>query len=932
MDALDCHTLYGRESELARIDSLVEDSQRGRGNTLLVNGPVGSGKTALSQALVDRLTGSDALVLTATAAKAERDIPLGVLEQLLRSAALPAEFATVVAALLGDDPTSTQPRPPAAELVQRLCAAILDLAQHRLVVIVVDELQHADDESLQALLHMQRRMRTRCLLLVLNELTSTAARLSVFHAELFRQPRCHRLRLRLLSADSVAGMFRAGLDKPVSEDLSRAAVHACGGNPLLLNALIEDHHLVTAVRLVGEDELVTAESFRHAITACLLRMDADTGETARGLAVLGAAAEPVMLARLLGLPVETVSQSLVALAEAGLAEAGRFRHVSAGESVLDMMAPEARAELHRRAARLLHEHGAEPRTTARQLITSGQASEAWMVTLLRDVADEALAADEVDLAVDCLELALFACPDEPGRAAVMALLARIEWRDNPSAARRFIRPLRVALRRGRLGDSDAGMLVRFLIWDGRITQAEETLNWWTENVTEPTAELHFTWSWLRQCCPAVVGRLTEPGARIPWQPGESVVESRPRPVPATTSPVEAVDAFVDLLGNGPTQVAIDSAERVLESQRVDDTTIEALCAALEVLVCAGQLDNAAAWCDRLLAEVKQRRVVAWQAMLGSVRAEIALRQADLHAAAAYARTALDLMSTQDWGVFIGAPLGTLVTALTMLGRHVEAGHELDRAVPAELVETRYGLQYLYARGRHSMAAGHLHAALSDFEDCGRLMSGWGIDLPALVPWRSGAAEALRKLGRHERARELVRQQLDRPGVAGSRTRGVSLRILAACADPVDRVPLLQEAVELLRAEDDRLELATTLADLSNANHLLHEPTTARLLAEHALRLVKSTEVEEPHWQPSVALGRLAALEDNDGVSLLSRAEEPVARLAAAGHTNREISRKLFVTVSTVEQHLTRVYRKLNVRNRTDLAAHLPLRVTESATA
>lgn len=45
-------------------------------------------------------------------------------------------------------------------------------------------------------------------------------------------------------------------------------------------------------------------------------------------------------------------------------------------------------------------------------------------------------------------------------------------------------------------------------------------------------------------------------------------------------------------------------------------------------------------------------------------------------------------------------------------------------------------------------------------------------------------------------------------------------------------------------------------------------------------------------------------------------------LAAGGHTNREIAAELFITVSTVEQHLTRVYRKLQVKGRGDLAAHL----------
>ncbi len=57
----------------------------------------------------------------------------------------------------------------------------------------------------------------------------------------------------------------------------------------------------------------------------------------------------------------------------------------------------------------------------------------------------------------------------------------------------------------------------------------------------------------------------------------------------------------------------------------------------------------------------------------------------------------------------------------------------------------------------------------------------------------------------------------------------------------------------------------------------------------------------------------------DGVAALSGAERRVATLAAQGYTNREIAHKLYVSPSTVEQHLTRVYRKLNVRRRT----HLP---------
>jgi DNA-binding NarL/FixJ family response regulator len=54
---------------------------------------------------------------------------------------------------------------------------------------------------------------------------------------------------------------------------------------------------------------------------------------------------------------------------------------------------------------------------------------------------------------------------------------------------------------------------------------------------------------------------------------------------------------------------------------------------------------------------------------------------------------------------------------------------------------------------------------------------------------------------------------------------------------------------------------------------------------------------------------------------LTYSEWRVATLAAGGHTNRAIAKRLHITVSTVEQHLTRVYRKLGVCRRADLIGH-----------
>ncbi|MGI8901784.1 MAG: helix-turn-helix domain-containing protein [Nocardioides sp.] len=52
---------------------------------------------------------------------------------------------------------------------------------------------------------------------------------------------------------------------------------------------------------------------------------------------------------------------------------------------------------------------------------------------------------------------------------------------------------------------------------------------------------------------------------------------------------------------------------------------------------------------------------------------------------------------------------------------------------------------------------------------------------------------------------------------------------------------------------------------------------------------------------------------------MTEAEQRVASLVVAGHTNREVAAALFTSVATVEAHLTRIYRKLGLRSRTELS-------------
>ena len=59
-----------------------------------------------------------------------------------------------------------------------------------------------------------------------------------------------------------------------------------------------------------------------------------------------------------------------------------------------------------------------------------------------------------------------------------------------------------------------------------------------------------------------------------------------------------------------------------------------------------------------------------------------------------------------------------------------------------------------------------------------------------------------------------------------------------------------------------------------------------------------------------------------GVDSLTGSEHRVAQMAAAGLANREIAQALFVTVRTVEMHLTHAYRKLDISSREELPALL----------
>jgi DNA-binding CsgD family transcriptional regulator len=127
----------------------------------------------------------------------------------------------------------------------------------------------------------------------------------------------------------------------------------------------------------------------------------------------------------------------------------------------------------------------------------------------------------------------------------------------------------------------------------------------------------------------------------------------------------------------------------------------------------------------------------------------------------------------------------------------------------------------------------------------------------------------------------------------------------------------EEAVEIHAALQLPFRAARAFFTLGEVRRRSRQKAAARAAFEAALE--RFTELGAAVWveRTRVELGRVASR--RPAGSPLTETERRVAELAGAGQTNREIADALFMSVHTVEAHLTRIFRTLGVQSRTELA-------------
>jgi DNA-binding CsgD family transcriptional regulator len=237
------------------------------------------------------------------------------------------------------------------------------------------------------------------------------------------------------------------------------------------------------------------------------------------------------------------------------------------------------------------------------------------------------------------------------------------------------------------------------------------------------------------------------------------------------------------------------------------------------------------------------------------------------------------------------------------------------------------LEARLARGTVAALAHEPARALEDLRAIWEHTQREGIDDPGVLPVAPELVEALVAVGEpgearavSERLRELSEQQEHPWGLATARRCGAVVRLASDGYDEAHAAAMVDAAAayEELGLRFDR---ARTLLSLGRGMRRLKQWRDARESLEQAVAAFDA--LGSPGWaeEARAQLARVGGRKPGQAGGL-TPSEQRVAELAADGRSNKEIARTLFVTVHTVEVHLSRAYAKLGVRSRSQLAGRL----------
>ncbi|MFS7872027.1 AAA family ATPase [Streptomyces asiaticus] len=914
----------------------------GNGGLLQVTGGPGVGKTTLLGNLKERAAASGAVCLTASGFADDTAIPFNIVEQLIRSSTATDALEVVARWRTAGERYAEAEHDLLRSLVREISDVLHRIAGGRQLILAVDDAEHADYPSLMCLLHIARHASgTRTLVVMTSGQTHhLCTRMHSFH-------HLYKIDIGTLPESGVERLLERYGDADLAGRIHSSCYAISGGNPRLVKALLRDH--LKAARSGAGAEVTVGAEFQEAYRLSLL-CHQTLLQVAQALAVLGPYGSPRRVATLLECGAERVSRAMDLLNSAGLLRDGRFRHPAARSVALETLATEDRARLSAKAAELLYAEGADPIAVAELLVTADKTPDQKGVAVLWQAAQKNLDEGCTEEAIASLRLAERADLSRREHMDILMALVGALWSSNPAAAEPELDRLLAAIRAESPADIPEPyqcFLLFMVLWFGRYADADETFKWSSgcddTDTASSMAALRVTRQWVTFLKPTLIHDF----------PGQDVPDGEVDGLWAANLE-HGLQLSVDELGmeighlQDPRQMADFSpdAMHLLSPSNHFWFAYAYACRIVWALAARGESEAADRLCGALYTAADKLNMKTPCAVALSMRAYIRCRHGDFTTAIDLAGAALRSIPPRGWGVAIGLPLSVLVAAHTAVGRLEEAQRYVNYWVPKEMFDSVVGLEYLRSRGQYCLATNRPYAALNDFMASGMLIDQWPVDFGDLAPWRVDAAEAYLRVHEPAEAKRLALEELklspDRP----LSTRGRALRVLAMAEDPDKRRLLLYQSAKCLREQGDRYELARTLAELSQDYLSTGETQQARTTWHEAQKLMDECGMSAQHEsrrelvvegvesvgspQPLKDAGDSGHAEDDAPGTAAESAEQPVlseaewrvATLAASGMTNRQIAKSLYITVSTVEQHLTRIYRKLSVGNRQELSRRL----------
>jgi DNA-binding CsgD family transcriptional regulator len=898
--------LLGREREQEVLDRLLEAARGGDGGVLVVHGEPGTGKSSLLEYAVD--AARRFLVLRTAGVEGEMELPYAALQQLCSPVLdlgerLPDPQREALEVAFG----LTAGAAPNPFLVGLAVLGLLsEAAEERPLLCLVDDAQWLDVASARALAFAARRLLADKVALVFAA-RETPEALAGFR-ELHVAPLGDRDARALLES-----VLPARLDERVLERL----IVETRGNPL---ALLELPRGLTATQLAGGFGLPAALSLSARIEESFTRRLASLPRDARRLLLL-AAADPAgdlpllwRAAQRLGIP-ESAAQALESEGMLTLDAGVVFRHPLVRSAVYRASEPSERSEVHRALAAAI-----DPQTDPDR--------RAWHRGQAASMPDEDVAADLERSAARAQARGGFAAAAaflersstltlDPGRRAGRALAAA-QAKLQAAALDDALR-LVAAAEAGELSELEqarAGLLraqVSFVSTRG--SEAVPPLLKVAERLREADPQLARE-TYLEALTAAIyAGPLAGPGASSPD------VARAARAAPPAPKP-RGLDLLLDSLVALLTDTYAAAAPILRESRRAFEGGMsqpEQLRWMWGGTVSAMHLWDDAGW-ERL--SDRHLQLVRDTGALGDLAVALGHR-GQMHVFAGELALAASLYEAlQEATELSGSPLAPYhaVGLVAMRGREAEARHFIDTARP-EVIERGEGAglsfmdwaeAVLYnGLGRYAEA---LEAARRVLDNAELVPVSWA--MPELI-------EAAVRTGAPEVAAKVDTSLAERSRASGTDwALGVSARSHALLADDGRAEELYGEAIE-------RLAGTRIAVDLARA-HLLYgewlrrqrRRVDARQELRTAYEMFTDFGMEAFAERARVELqatGERARKRTVDTVDQLTPQEAQIARLAATGDTNREIAAQLFISPSTVEYHLRKVFRKLDVKSRTQLA-------------